>query len=183
MTKADREVFVSVGLLGVMLAICASTIGFSLQARSAAAHELDKRSELLSRFETIVADRKNARAKSGEIAPAEAFLSAPASGLAGAQVQSYLQQVANGQQATLISSEVEPTRHEDQPDSIRVRVTFDASLRALQAILYRLESETPYVFVDSLTVQLPGGGSQRAVEDPWLRITLGLRALWRRENP
>jgi general secretion pathway protein M len=52
----------------------------------------------------------------------------------------------------------------------------------LQAVLYRLESGTPYVFVDTLIVQLPGGGTQRAVEDPLLRITLGLRSLWRQKN-
>ncbi len=182
MSKRNREVFVSVGLLCVLLAVCASAVGFSLRERFAAAHELKMRSELLSRFETSAADSKSAQSKSKEIAPAEAFLSAPTPGLAGAQLQSYLQQVANSQHATLISSGIESTRHEDQPDSIRVQVTFDANLQALQTILYRLESGTPYTFVDSLIVQLPGGGSQRTVEDPLLRITLGLRALWRREN-
>jgi general secretion pathway protein M len=182
MTKADREVWISVGLLGVLLAVCASAVGFSLQARFAAAHELKMRSELLSRFEASVADRKNARAQSREVAPAEAFLNAATPGLAGAQLQSYLQRVANSQQTTLISSGIEPARHEDQSDSIRVQITFDANLQGLQTILYRLESGTPYVFVDSLIVQLPGGGSQHAVEDPLLRVTLGLRGLWRREN-
>jgi general secretion pathway protein M len=182
MTKADREAFVSVGLLGALVVICVSAVGFSTQARFAAGRELNMRRELLSRFEASVADRKNARSKSSEVAPAEAFLSAPTPGLAGAQLQSYLQQVANSHRATLISFGIEPARHEDPADSLRVQISFDAGLQVLQTILYRLESGTPYVFVDSLTVQLPGGGSQRAVEDPLLRVTLGLRALWRRDS-
>jgi len=182
MIRADREVLASIGLFGVLLVVCASAAGFSLQARYSAAREFNMRSELLTRFETSAAEHKNARTRSSEVAPAEAFLGAATPALAGAQLQSYLQQVTNRQQATLISSGIEPARHEDQPDSIRVQVTFDAGLQALQAVLYQLESGTPYVFVDSLMIQLPGGGAQRAVEDPLLRITLGLRALWRREN-
>jgi general secretion pathway protein M len=182
MIKTNREIFISIGSLGMLLAVCASAVGFSLQARLSAAHELKLRSELLSRFEASISGRKNSQLESGKVAPAEAFLAATTAGLAAAQLQSYLQQVANNHQATLISSGVEPTRHEDEPDSIRVQITFDAGLQTLQTILYRLESGTPYVFVDSLIVQLSGGGSQGAAEDPLLRITLGLRSLWRRES-
>jgi general secretion pathway protein L len=43
-----------------------------------------------------------------------------------------------------------------------------------------LESGTPYVFVDALTVQPAGAVAGRAVEDTLLRTTLSLRAFWRR---
>jgi hypothetical protein len=36
------------------------------------------------------------------------------------------------------------------------------------------------VFVDALTVQLTGAASQRTAEDPLLRVTFGLHAVWRR---
>jgi general secretion pathway protein M len=52
----------------------------------------------------------------------------------------------------------------------------------LQAFLYRRESGTPYVFVDTLTVQLTGAASQRTIEDPLLRVTFGLRAIWQRRS-
>ena len=54
------------------------------------------------------------------------------------------------------------------------------NLKALRAFLYQLESGTPYVFVDALTVQPAGAVAGRAVEDPLLRTTLSLRAFWRR---
>ena len=116
------------------------------------------------------------------MAPAEAFLTASTQGLAGAQLQAYLQQMADTQHATVVSSGIEPTRHEDRRDSIRLQATLVMNLAALQAMLYQLESGTPYVFVDSLNVQLPGDGPQRAVEDPLLRVTFGLRAVWRHDK-
>jgi general secretion pathway protein M len=181
MTGSDREALLSVGVLGALLFVCANAVGFSWQARSDAASEFDTRSALLSQLEAHAANRNKARL-SGAAAPAAAFLAAPTQGLAGAQLQAYLQHVADSHHATIISSGMEATKHEDQPDSIRLQATLDADLASLQAFLYQLESGTPYVFVDSLNIQIPGTNAQHAVEDPLLRVTLGLRAVWRRET-
>jgi general secretion pathway protein M len=180
MIDLNREGLICVGALGTLLAVCASTVVFSLQARFDAVHQFDARTELLSRLE--------ARAKSDEVrrrsgvAPEAAFVSAPTQGLAGAQLQAYLQRVMDTHHAVLISSGMEPARREDQPDSIRLQATFEASLQSLQTLLYQLESGTPYAFVESLNVQLVGANAQRPVEDPLLRITLELRAVWRRDK-
>jgi general secretion pathway protein M len=181
MTKSDREALLALGALGALLFVCANAVGFSWQARSDAASEFDVRSAQLSQLEAHAANRNKARL-SGAAAPSTAFLAAPTQGLAGAQLQAYLQHVADTHHATLISSGMEATKHEDQPDSIRLQATLDADLQSLQALLYQLESGTPYVFVDSLNIQIPGTNAQRAVEDPLLRVTLGLRAVWRRET-
>jgi len=181
MIKPDRELLLSLGALGALLIVCVSVLGFSLQARFAAAQELDARSEVLSQLEAHIKAR-NARPTSGAVAPAAAFLTAQTQGLAGAQLEAHLQQMAAAQHATVISSGLDPTRHEDRPDSIRLQATLDMNLEALQRMLYQLESGTPYVFVDSLSVQIPGSGAHRAVEDPLLRVTLGLRAIWQRDK-
>ena len=181
MIKLDREMLLSLGALGALLVVCVSVLGFSLQARFDAAQELDTRSKALSQLEARLAAR-NARPKSEAVAPAAAFLSAPTQGLAGAQFEAYLQQMAATQHATVISSGIDPTRHEDRPDAIRLQATLDMTLEGLQRMLYQLESGTPYVFVDSLSVQVPGSRAQRAVEDPLLRVTLGLRAIWQRDK-
>jgi hypothetical protein len=181
MIRPDREALLSVGVLGTLLFICANAVGFSWQARSDAAREFGVRSALLSQLEAHAANRDNARLKSGA-APAAAFMTASTPGLAGAQLQAYLQRIADTHHAVIISSGIEPTKREDQPDSIRLQATLDADLKSLQALLYQLESGTPYVFVDSLNIQIPGVNAQHAVEDPLLRVTLGLRAVWRRET-
>jgi hypothetical protein len=181
MIKPDREVLLSLGALGALFVVCVSVLGFSLQARFEAGQELDARSKVLSQLEARVRAR-DAHPKSRAVAPATAFLTAPTQGLAGAQFEAYLQQMAAAQHATIISSGLDPTRHEDRPDSIRLQATLDMNLEALQRMLHQLESGTPYVFVDSLSVQIPGTGAQRAAEDPLLRVTLGLRAIWQRDK-
>ena len=180
MIKLGREALISIGALGALLVVCASVIGFPLQARLDTGRELDARSRTLSQLEARVKARNEARPRSGSVAPAAAFISASTQGLAGAQLQAYLQQTADAQHATVVSSGVEPAKHEDGRGSIRLQATLDLNAKALQALLYQLESGTPYVFVDALAVQLPGVGGQRASEDPLLRVTLGLRAVWRR---
>jgi general secretion pathway protein M len=180
MINRSREELISVGVLGALLAVCASMVVFSLQARVDAVHEFDSRAKLLSQLE--------ARAKSDEtkrrsgVAPAAAFVSAPTQGLAGAQLQAYLQHVMEAHHAVLISSGTEPAKHEDQPNSIRLQATFEANLKSLQTLLYQLESGTPYAFVESLNIQPAAANSQRPVEDPLLRITLELRSVWRRDK-
>jgi general secretion pathway protein M len=95
-------------------------------------------------------------------------------------LQAYLTQTAGAQQAAIISSGLEPTKREDTPDTIRLQATFEVGLVALQTILYRLESGTPYVFVEALAIQPAGAAGGRPPEDPLLRATLSVRAFWRR---
>jgi general secretion pathway protein M len=181
MIGSDRESLLSVGALGALVFICANAVGFSWQAWSGAAHEFGTRSALLSQLEARAAARADARLKSGAAAPEAAFMAAATQGLAGAQLQAYLQRVADTHHAVVISSGMEPNKHEDQTDTIRLQAILDADLQSLQALLYQLESGTPYVFVDSINIQIPGVNAQHAVEDPLLRVTLGLHAVWHRE--
>ena len=178
--KLDSEQMLSIGALVALLLVCLGLMGMSLQMRANASQELAERHDLLSRLEERAKARRAARAQSGAAAPAAAFLNAPTQGLAVAQLQAYLVQMADTHHAVLASSGIEPTRREDPPDSIRLQATLEMSLQAVQAFLYQLESGTPYVFVDQLALQLAGAASQRAVEDPLLRVTLGLRAIWRK---
>jgi len=179
--KLDREQILSVGVLAGLILVCTMLMALSFQMRSGAAQELAERHELVSRLEARAKARREARARSGATAPATAFLDAPTQGLAVAQLQAHLAQMADAHHSVLVSSGIEPLKHEDLPDSIRLQATLEMSLQAVQAFLYELESGTPYVFVDQLAVQLAStAASQRATEDPLLRITLGLRAIWRR---
>ena len=176
----NREQTISIGALCLLLLVCVFAVGLSLQVRSNAAYELSERGETLSHLAARARSGADARARTITVAPAAAFLDAGTAGLAAAQLQSYLSQVAARQQAILISYGVEPARREDSPDAIRVQVTLEVSQKSVQGLLYQLESATPYVFVDSLAVQTPSTAGQRGAEDPKLRLTLSLRALWRR---
>ena len=179
MVQFNREQTISIAVLCVLLLVCAFAVGLSLQVRSNAAYELSERRETLSQLAARARSGADTRARTTTAAPAAAYVAAGTVGLAAAQLQAYLSQVAAGQQANVISYGAEPVRREDSPDLIRVAATLDLGQSSVQGLLYQLESRTPYVFVDSLTVQ-PVASGQRAAENPTLRLTLSLRALWRK---
>ena len=181
MVKLDREQLISVAVLALLLLACVGAVELSFRARSDVAQELTERREALSRLEAK--SRAKTAGSALVAAPAAAFLDAPTQGLAGAQLQAYLAQVAGAQQAGLVSSGLDAAKREDPPDTIRLQATVDVSLQALQAMLYQLESGTPYVVVEALTMQPTGAATGRPAEDPLLRATLSLRAFWRRGAP
>jgi general secretion pathway protein M len=174
----DREQTLSLGALALILVLCASLVQYAMQARSDAAQELGERRDTVAGLEARA--RADGPGRTITTAPASAFLDATTQGLAGAQLQAYLLQTAGAQQAAIISSGLEPTKREDTPDTIRLQATFEVGLVALQTILYRLESGTPYVFVEALAIQPAGVAGGRPPEDPLLRATLSVRAFWRR---
>ncbi len=176
----NREQIISIGALCLLLLACVFAVGWSLQVRSNADDDLTERRETLSQLEARARSGTQAQARMKSVAPAAAFLDGPTAGLAAAQLQAYLSKVVASQQAILISYGVEPTRREDSPDSIRVQATLDVGQKSLQSLLYQLESRTPYVFVDALALQPPSTAERRAAQDPVLRLTMSLRALWRR---
>jgi general secretion pathway protein M len=178
--KLDREQVISIAALLLLLLVCAGAVELSVRARFDAAQEFAERSEALSRLEAKSRTKTNGSAPVA--APPAAFLDAPTQGLATAQLQAYLAELAGAQQAGLISSGQEQAKSDDPPDTIRLQATLDVSLTALQAMLYQIESGTPYVLVDALTVQPTGAAGGRPVEDPLLRATLTLRAFWRRST-
>ena len=177
MGSFKREQVIAVGALGLLVAACVLAVAFTLELRLDAGQELADRQDVLARLEARAQSRPNAHdAGRPATAPAQAFLDAPTAGLAGAELQAYVARLAD-QHAVLVSFGTQPAAG-DEADVVRVEASLDVDLNDLQILLYQLESGTPYVFVDSLTVRaaMAGGG----VESARLRVTLGLRALWRR---
>jgi len=180
MMKLQRDQAISIAALALLLVTCVLTVSSFVQARVDAVRETEGRRQLVERLEAGLRARAEARARSKGSAPAAAFLNASTQGLAVADLQAYLSALAAAQHAILLSSDLEPARRDDAPDALRLKATLDTSLRPLQALLYRLETGTPYVFVDALKVEL-SAAVQRAEQDPALRVILGVRAIWQRE--
>jgi general secretion pathway protein M len=178
--SANRERIISVAALATLVLICVATIGVLFDARAVALRELTERRDGLERLEARV--RQNA-GRPIAAAPPAAFIEAPTQGLASAALQAYLAQLAEAQHAGLVLSGEETAKREDAPDTIRLEATLDMNMQALRALLYQLESGTPYAFVDALAVQPASVAAGRAAEDPLLRATLSLRAVWRKGTP
>ncbi|MGY3696639.1 general secretion pathway protein M [Bradyrhizobium sp. USDA 3240] len=177
----NREQVFAAGGFCALLLICAIAIAGALQARSSAVQHLAEQRDELAALEARSRPAANKRAQTQRLAaPATAFLDAPTTGLATAQLQAYLSELVLSQHAVLVSSGI-PADRDDKNDAIRLQISLNATLAALQTLLYRLESGAPYVFVDALLVQ-PGGSTERTPGDPILKVTLTVHAFWRRRT-
>jgi hypothetical protein len=171
-----REQAIALGALCLFVLVCAFLVAWSLESRWDAADELSDQQDMIARLTA------SARAKSGpgtgtiEKAPASAFLDAPTPGRAGAALEAHVAQLA-GQHATLVSFAVQTPDSTDASDAVRIEANMEISLRALQELLYDLESGTPYVFVEAMTVR---AATAEGNQDAPMRVTIGLRALWHR---
>lgn len=180
MLKLDRGKAAALGVLFLVLVASVTAPLWSLQGRSEALDELADGRELLARLEAAhqrAGNRPGAIAQLPAKAPPGAFLNAPTSGLASAQLEAYLSQLFHRQQANLISSSVKQADHAETPDILRVQVNLEVAYETLQGLLYELETGTPYVFVDSMSLQ---PGSAREARAATMKVTLSLRAIWHR---
>jgi general secretion pathway protein M len=183
--KLDREKALSVAALFILVLACILAPALTLNARSGASQDLADEQEMLARLEAAHQRSGPKPAPGAEMgtAPDTAFLNAQTSGLAGAQFEAYLSQLALAQQASVISSGVQQANHADAPEIVRIQAMLDIHYDALQTLLYQLETGTPYVFVDSLTLQPPSAASQHDAHDSIMKVTLNLSALWHQTQP
>jgi general secretion pathway protein M len=175
----NREQTIALAALCGLLIACFTSVVMTLEFRADAVQELSDRQDVLSRLEARAGARSQTNGRvQAAAAPAAAFLDAPTPGLAGAELQAYIARLAD-QHAALVSFGTQPAAG-DAADVVRIEASLDISLRALQVLLYQLESGTPYVFVESMTVRATTSAGAGGAENSPLRVTLGLRALWRR---
>jgi general secretion pathway protein M len=179
MRKLTREQTIALAALGAFVVTCTGLIAWSLESRREAAQELSDRQDLLARLETGARAKRDAHGPMVQAkAPAVAFVDAPTLGLASAALEAHVTKLA-GHHATLVSFAVQSNSAVDRGDAVRIEASMDISQRALQSLLYELESGTPYVFIESMTLRPAAASAQSGAPDPLLRATLGLRALWR----
>jgi len=183
MLKFDRETAISVAALLAVVLASIIVPAVCLKLRSDAAQDLAGEKNMLVKLEAAHqrSGREPLASEEASAAPDAAFLNAPTSGLASAQLEAYLAQLASAQQASVVSSGVEQA-NKDAPENVRVQATLDIRYDALQTLLYQLETGTPYVFVDLLTLQ-PASASQLQSNDSIMKVTVSLRALWRQAQP
>jgi general secretion pathway protein M len=181
MVNMQREQAIAAGALCLLLFVCVVLLGFSFKVRFDAASGLSDMRKAFARLESQSQSSIGSRNQTPAVAPDRAFLSARTQGLASAELLSYLARLAASQDAVLISSGNELTR-QNSPDVIHIQAIMEIRLKALQAVLFQLETGTPYVFTESLTMTpVSAGPGAVGIQDPSLRVTLVLRVLWRRE--
>ena len=113
---------------------------------------------------------------------ADPFLSAPTETLAASALDDDIRTLANDSNGTVISSHPVIDRDSQSPGNrIEIKAVIDGKIDALQALLFRLETGTPLVFVDELSLEvrsdsIDGGG---AGTNPDIHMAATFVAYWK----
>jgi general secretion pathway protein M len=178
MMKLGRQQIIAIVALVAVLIVGMATPIVTVMAHADAAQSLAEDEIILQNFERAYLHGKHAKAAwQPSVAPMTAFLEAPTSGLASAQVEAYLARLVAMHDGSLISSSVLLGGRGDAASAIRIQATIDISYNDLQGLLFGLETGVPYVFVDAMTLQTASNS-----EATTMHVTLTLRALWRRSS-
>ncbi len=81
------------------------------------------------------------------------YFDADTPALAGAQLQSEVQEIVRAAGARPISTQVLPVDAADHPPRVRVRVQLQGSTEQLLDMLLRIESARPFLFVDQMSIR------------------------------
>ena len=181
MIRLTRDRYFALAILFVVLVVSAMAPALALRARSDALEALSDENGFLKRLTDA---QHRANDKAGDAAqmtkaPAGAFLNAQTPGLATAQLEAYFSDLAETSRASLASVSAQQADPSDAPDIVRIQASIDVEYEALQSLLYKLEAGTPYVFVDLLRLRPANASTGRPAHGSPMKVTLGLRAIWR----
>jgi general secretion pathway protein M len=167
--------YAAIALLVVFWAIMFSSINTSLQV------EIDAKSQLLEGMQ-----RRAGSKKGGSDAAQFAVIPAPTETVAASTLQQYLLDRLEQAGGTVQRVQAE-TRRESKSEGMRrltAEIVFDASSEALQRLLFDLETGTPFVFVDTLSVQpvSSSGTAKMETRPELLRGSLIVSSYWSNQN-
>jgi hypothetical protein len=92
------------------------------------------------------------------------LLTGGSSQLAGAKLQNHIKEIVDSQKGTLISVQTLPVQDEEGFQKISIIVVLNTNLDSLMTILYDIEYQTPYLFVDGLDIRRNAGVMASASE-------------------
>lgn len=81
------------------------------------------------------------------------YLAAATPALAGAELQSQVQDIIRAAGARPVSSQILPADASERPPRVRVRVQFQGTAKSVLDILYRIEAARPFLFIDQVSLR------------------------------
>jgi general secretion pathway protein M len=113
--------------------------------------------EMLAKYQRLDASRSKIDANLQELRSAQEsearVLKGGSTQLVGAELQNHLKGLIESHNANLVSMQVLPVREEQRFQRISMAVTLRATINALQPILFAIEDQSPYLFVEDLELR------------------------------
>lgn len=110
--------------------------------------------------------------------PGAQFLGGDRLTVAAAELQRRIASEVTKAGGAVVSSRVERSANPEAGRDLRLAVEFEIAQGDLQALLYRLESSTPFVFVEKLALRSRTDAPETAAQ-PRLRVALLVSGTWR----
>lgn len=174
-------------LLAVLGAVYLYVAAPLLAAHRTTDEEIESARGLLVRYEAIAATRQAYQRQMDELSSRQVgtgvYLAGKTDALASAELQGRIRAAVNDHGGNLRSIQTLPVKSDGAFLRVSVRVQFTAPMTAFHRILYVLESEKPFVFVDNLDVRNRRAARRSALEDfdPLLMIRFDLSGYLRPE--
>ena len=160
-----------------------------LAAYRDADEQLAQTRDLLERYEGLALGKAEHQDRLEELRARQTgtgiYLSGATDALSAAELQNRVRALVGRSGGQLRSIQNLPVTTDEGFRAIAVRVQITATLAAVHQLLYNLESEKPFVFVDNLDVRNRRGNRQAALEnlDPQLTVRFDLSGYLRPETP
>lgn len=127
------------------------------QNKQALDEQLERDRDQLQRYRQLVATLPVLRAELERERANDDFkafyFDADTPGLAGARLQSEVQEVVRGAGARPISTQILPVDPKEQPPRVRIRVQLQGSTSQLLDVLYQIEDARPFLFIDQVSIR------------------------------
>lgn len=163
---------------GLWVALLLSVVVGHVAVQARLSHgrsELAEKEELLAKLK----GQPVVQAEGAHADRADETLRAQTSTVAASEFQKLVQQTLAGAGGVLHSVQSDSEELPEAAGQVRValQVVFDGSIEAVQKALFQLETGTPYVFVDAVTIRPESTPTDEPSQ--LLRVTLGISSYWR----
>ena len=168
--------------IGGALAYAGLFVGLLIGAGLAASdlqdswNSAESAAEVLARFQGRQSPADNAAPSAPPAVIASPLLEGQTVTIAGAALQQRVNSAVKAAGGNVLSSQLDLLGPLAKQGYVALTASFDLEQPAVQRLLYDLETGAPYLFVDTLAVQLPQGATD--AENPRMRVTLGVSGQW-----
>ena len=125
--------------------------------------------EMLTRYRGLASTRSQIDYSLRKLHAAQAtqdqLLTGGSTQLAGAKLQNSLKESVEMNGGALTSMQLLPVRDEEGFQRISIAVTLTATIESLQKLIYAIEEQKPYLFIENLELQANEGFMQAATDN------------------
>lgn len=142
-----RALAVGLAVLALGLAVLMAVAPFALMA--AVGEEIDAAADQIAQQELLL----RAAARRPKLAQRDLLLAGETSGMAGAELQRVISDLARQNSLSLRSAHVTPPKREAELTVLGVEVSLHGHVEGLRAFLHAIETGVPVLFVETLSIR------------------------------